>query len=269
MIPNGSPSTTNTFKVRVCKERGKARVNSAAGYPPNRDAQYKTAEPRIIRYTANGANPCFLTHPMNQATVPYATINETTKPIASTAQPCGSMCVTPIAFSPLPRKDFSKSYQVATTIVGIERKNENSRAEARDIPANCPAAIVDIDLEVPGNTAERIWHAPIQTACHTLPDHLGEQESGDRRHHKGHHDEAQRMRKECAVAASAFRKSSQELRDPFTKVNRQAKNRAQLNHDRIHLPVAARQAYVEKGFGNPQMCRRADGQKFRQSFNDS
>jgi hypothetical protein len=71
------------------------------------------------------------------------------------------------------------------------------------------------------------------------------------------------------ITLVAFRKGSQELRDPFTKINRQAKNRAQLNHDRIHLPVAARQAYVEKGFGNPQMRRRADGQKFRQSFNDS
>ncbi len=36
------------------------------------------------------------------------------------------------------------------------------------MPANCPAAIVDMDREVPGNTAERIWHAPIHTACHAL-----------------------------------------------------------------------------------------------------
>ena len=53
---------------------------------------------------------------------------------------------------------------MAATIVGIERKNENSKAEARDIPASCPAAMVDIDREVPGNTAEKIWQAPIQTA---------------------------------------------------------------------------------------------------------
>ncbi len=51
---------------------------------------------------------------------------------------------------------------MATTIVGIERKNENSRAEARDIPASCPAAMVDIERDVPGKTADRIWHAPIQ-----------------------------------------------------------------------------------------------------------
>ena len=31
----------------------------------------------------------------------------------------------------------------------MERKKENSRAEARDIPASCPAAIVAIEREVP------------------------------------------------------------------------------------------------------------------------
>ena len=51
---------------------------------------------------------------------------------------------------------------MAVAIVGIERKKENSSADARDIPAICPAAIVDIDREVPGKTAERIWQAPIQ-----------------------------------------------------------------------------------------------------------
>src|ERR1035438_5432416 len=47
----------------------------------------------------------------------------------------------------------------------MERKNENSSAEARDIPASCPAAIVDMERDVPGNTADKIWHAPIHTAC--------------------------------------------------------------------------------------------------------
>src|SRR5437588_12913406 len=46
----------------------------------------------------------------------------------------------------------------------MDRKNENSSADARDIPASCPAAIVDIERDVPGNTAERIWQAPIQIA---------------------------------------------------------------------------------------------------------
>src|SRR5204862_7820974 len=48
--------------------------------------------------------------------------------------------------------------------VGIERKNENSSAAERDNPEVCPAAIVDIEREVPGKTAERICAAPIHTA---------------------------------------------------------------------------------------------------------
>src|SRR5580658_6014868 len=95
-------------------------------------------------------------------------MNETTNPMAKTIHWCASICATPIGFCPFPITDFNRSYPVAATIVGIERKNENSRAEARDIPANCPAAIVDIDREVPGKTAERIWHAPIQIACPRL-----------------------------------------------------------------------------------------------------
>src|SRR4029077_10768199 len=80
----------------------------------------------------------------------------------------GVNCETPIGFSPFPRSDFSRVYPVATTMVGIDRKNENSSADARDIPANCPAAIVDMDRDVPGKTAERIWQAPIQIACPRL-----------------------------------------------------------------------------------------------------
>src|SRR5450755_1075969 len=70
-----------------------------------------------------------------------------------------------MAFSPLPRSDLKRVYPVATTIVGIDRKNENSSAAARDMPHSCPAAIVDMDRDVPGNTAERIWPAPIHSAC--------------------------------------------------------------------------------------------------------
>src|SRR5215471_14263966 len=105
---------------------------------------------------------------MNHATVPYATINDTTNPMASTIQPCASMPVTPMGFAFFPTRDLSKSYAVATIIVGIDKKKENSNADARDIPANCPAAMVDIDRDVPGNTADRIWHAPIHTACPRL-----------------------------------------------------------------------------------------------------
>src|SRR5579864_6232785 len=47
----------------------------------------------------------------------------------------------------------------------MDRKNENSRAEGRDMPANCPALMVDMERDVPGNTAEKIWQKPIQMAC--------------------------------------------------------------------------------------------------------
>ena len=53
---------------------------------------------------------------------------------------------------------------MATNIVGMERKKENSSAASRDIPATCPAAIVHIEREVPGKTAESTWTAPIQIA---------------------------------------------------------------------------------------------------------
>ena len=46
----------------------------------------------------------------------------------------------------------------------MERKKENSSAASRDMPATWPAAIVHIEREVPGKTAERTWTAPIQIA---------------------------------------------------------------------------------------------------------
>src|ERR1700732_3431395 len=53
-------------------------------------------------------------------------------------------------------------------MVGIETKKENSRAAARDMPAIWPPAIVDMEREVPGKTAEKIWQKPIQMACPRL-----------------------------------------------------------------------------------------------------
>src|SRR4030081_1973250 len=53
-------------------------------------------------------------------------------------------------------------------MVGIDRKKENSRAAARDIPATWPPAMVAIERDVPGKTAEKIWQKPIQIACARL-----------------------------------------------------------------------------------------------------
>src|ERR1700756_1461803 len=46
----------------------------------------------------------------------------------------------------------------------METKNENSRAAARDMPASWPPAMVDMERDVPGKTAEVIWQRPIQMA---------------------------------------------------------------------------------------------------------
>src|SRR6266851_3853963 len=64
-------------------------------------------------------------------------------------------------------------------MVGIDRKNENSNAEARDMPASCPAAMVDIEREVPGNTADKIWHNPTQIACPRLISSIFQVRIGD------------------------------------------------------------------------------------------
>ena len=63
---------------------------------------------------------------------------------------------------------YLKRQYSTIAIVGMDKKKENSSAEARDIPASWPAAIVDIEREVPGNTADKIWQAPIQMACPKL-----------------------------------------------------------------------------------------------------
>src|SRR5437870_2688815 len=104
---------------------------------------------------------------MNQATTAHATKNETIKPMKRTIQSWPLMWAGEKAWVPaaLGLIAFFSANSVATSIVGMERKNENSSAADRDIPATCPAAMVDIDRDVPGKTAERIWQAPIQIEC--------------------------------------------------------------------------------------------------------
>jgi hypothetical protein len=77
-----------------------------------------------------------------------------TIPIANTSHPCVPIWLIPIGFSLFPITDFNKSYSVAAIIVGMEREKENSKAALLDMPANCPAAIVVIERDVPGNMAD-------------------------------------------------------------------------------------------------------------------
>src|ERR1700760_3515907 len=51
-------------------------------------------------------------------------------------------------------------------MVGMETRKLNSSDAGRDMPTSCPAAMVDMERDVPGNTAESTWQSPIQTACH-------------------------------------------------------------------------------------------------------
>jgi hypothetical protein len=49
-------------------------------------------------------------------------------------------------------------------MVGMETRKLNSRAAGRSRLTNWPAAMVDMEREVPGKTAESVWQRPIQMA---------------------------------------------------------------------------------------------------------
>src|SRR4029079_398789 len=115
---------------------------------------------------ANGAKPRARTQRINHATPPNATRKETMDPIASAIQLCefmlsGAMAASPKSLYSGRTIALRRSYPVDTAIVGIERKKENSSAAERDRPTTCAAAMVHIEREVPGKTAERICAAPI------------------------------------------------------------------------------------------------------------
>src|SRR5580658_3832250 len=60
-----------------------------------------------------------------------------------------------------------------------------------------------------------------------------------------------------------------ETHDPGPKINRQAKNRPDLDHDRKHLPVTIAEVDAEHRLRYAQMRRGTDGQKFRESLDDA
>src|SRR5262245_6816750 len=100
---------------------------------------------------------------MNHATTASATRKEITKPMASTIHSWVFAGMAPNAVAAagaLGCSVLTSVYSVAASIVGKLRKKENSRAAGRDIPTNCPPAMVDMEREVPGKTAEAIWHMP-------------------------------------------------------------------------------------------------------------
>src|SRR5215467_867993 len=72
--PGGTPKPS----LNIAKPRSRAKTlcaSVAKGHQRRRPvAQASTAAPTMMRYRANGENPCFLTHARNQATEAYATM---------------------------------------------------------------------------------------------------------------------------------------------------------------------------------------------------
>ena len=100
-------------------------------------------------------------------------------------------------------------------------------------------------------------------ALQIFADDFGQQERRNRGDHECDGREAQRVRQERPVAPFASGKRGQKFRDALTEIYGQAGDGAQLDHDRVHFPIAARQADVHQRFGDAQMRGRADGKKFR------
>src|SRR5438105_13960960 len=77
------------------------------------------------------------------------------------------------------------------------------------------------------------------------------------------------MRQKIAVAPLAFWKSAEKFQDPFPEINWQRQDRAQLNHDRVHLPEAVAQIEMEQCLDDAEMSGRAHRQTLRQAFDDT
>src|SRR5579864_6012899 len=77
------------------------------------------------------------------------------------------------------------------------------------------------------------------------------------------------MSQRRAVTALTAREGRKEFGDTAPEINRQAQDRAQLNHDGIHLPVAIGEADVQQRFREAQMRGGTDRQKFGQAFDNT
>src|SRR6267142_4029516 len=77
------------------------------------------------------------------------------------------------------------------------------------------------------------------------------------------------MRKCSAVATLAARERREKLGDALAKIDGQNQNRAELDDDGVHLPVAAGEVDVEERLGKPEVRCGADGEEFGQSFDDA
>src|SRR6516165_3759738 len=101
-------------------------------------------------------------------------------------------------------------------MVGMERKKENSRAEARDMPTSWPLAMVDMDREVQGKTAERMGQRIFVT-----------------------------------LLAAGVRR--QKFGDAVAEIDGQTEDGAELDDDGVHLPIPVGEGDVQQAFGDAQV----------------
>ncbi len=194
-------------------------------------------------------------------------------------------------------------------MVGMESRKLNSRAEGRSRPASWPAAMVDMEREVPGKMAESVWQRPIQMAwarlisstwvvlalrralqasmIHmTMPPmssaraialrlprffslHLCSSRAGAEVKAKAMRVREMGWLSQCAVAVLAPGKGAQEADDAAQEEQQERQDRAQLDDDGVHLPVGVVEGDIHERFGNAQVRRGADGKELGQAFHDA
>ena len=72
-----------------------------------------------------------------------------------------------------------------------------------------------------------------------------------------------------AISAFTVRKGREKFGNAAPEIDGQTQNRAQLDDDGIHLPIAVREADVQQRFREPQVRGRTDGQEFGEAFDNS
>ena len=102
-----------------------------------------------------------------------------------------------------------------------------------------------------------------------LADDLGKKKCRNGSEQKCNENESEWMRKNRAISAFATRKCTQEFGNARTKINRQAEDGPELNHNGVHLPEAVGKINAKEGLTDPQMGGRADGQKFGKALDSA
>ena len=167
---------------------------------------------------------------------------------------------------------------MAAIMVGMESRKLNSSAEGRSSPTIWPAAMVDMERDVPGKMAESDWQMPIQMAwprlisstcsgvglvaggarvddphddaaeqqcpghdgdaAEVLFTHLVQGQRDDRGEGEGDESERDGVVHPGAVAAFAARKAFDEGDDAFEIEKKKSEDGAGLDDDGVHLPIS-------------------------------